>query len=158
LFFIRFKQLIFKYYEAVYVNKNYTTENLIQMTENSIDELLKWVISVDRRLILMESMKKRTFVRASDIAHEASRSTQNISHALKELESKDLIECLTPDKTTWKISLIPELRLGSTQSFSLASLPELRLGSTQSFSLASLPELRLGSTQSFSLALLAQED
>jgi DNA-binding MarR family transcriptional regulator len=72
------------------------------MTESSIDELLNWVISVDRRLILMESMKRHTFVRASDIAHEASRSTQNISHALKELESKNLIQCLTPDKTTWK--------------------------------------------------------
>jgi len=72
------------------------------MTESSIDELVNWVVSVDRRLILMDSMKKRSFVRASDIAHEASRSTQNISHALKELESKGLIHCLTPEKTTWK--------------------------------------------------------
>lgn len=72
------------------------------MTENSIDELVNWVISVDRRLILMDSMKRHPFVRASDIAHEASRSTQNISHALKELESKGLIQCLTPEKTTWR--------------------------------------------------------
>lgn len=72
------------------------------MSECSIDELLKWIISVDRRLILMESMKRHTFVKASDVAHESSRSTQNISHALKELESKELIQCLTPDKTTWK--------------------------------------------------------
>ena len=72
------------------------------MNERSINELLNWIISVDRRLILMESLKRRTFVRASDVAHEASRSTQNISHALKELESKELIQCLTPDKTTWK--------------------------------------------------------
>lgn len=72
------------------------------MNEGSVDELLKWIISVDRRLILMESMKRHTFIRASDVAHESSRSTQNISHALKELESKELIQCLTPDKTTWK--------------------------------------------------------
>lgn len=72
------------------------------MNESSIDELVNWVISVDRRLILMDSMKKHTFVRASDIAHEARRSTQNISHALKELENKGLIQCLTPEKTTWK--------------------------------------------------------
>ncbi|MGB9927537.1 MAG: winged helix-turn-helix transcriptional regulator [Methanosarcina sp.] len=71
-------------------------------TESSIEEMLKWVISVDRRLILMDYMKNHTFVRASDIAHEASRSTQNISHALKELESKGLIQCLTPEKSTWK--------------------------------------------------------
>ncbi len=72
------------------------------MTEKLTDELIKWVISVDRRLILMESMKRHTAVRASDIAHEANRSTQNISRALKELEDKGLIECLTPEKTTWK--------------------------------------------------------
>jgi predicted transcriptional regulator len=72
------------------------------MAENSIDEMVNWVISVDRRLILMESMKRHAPVRASDIAHETSRSTQNISHALKEFEIKGLIQCLTPDKTTWK--------------------------------------------------------
>ena len=72
------------------------------MSENSMDELVKWVISVDRRLVLMETMKGHTVVKASDIAHETSRSTQNISRALKELADKDLIECLTPEKTTWK--------------------------------------------------------
>ena len=61
------------------------------MTEKLTDELIKWVISVDRRLILMESMKRHTAVRASDIAHETNRSTQNISRALKELEDKGLI-------------------------------------------------------------------
>ncbi len=72
------------------------------MNENSLEELLRWVVSVDRRLILMGSMKKHTVVKASDIAHETQRSTQNISRALKELENKGLIECLTPEKTTWK--------------------------------------------------------
>ena len=72
------------------------------MSENSMDELVKWVISVDRRLVLMETMKGHTVVKASDIAHETSRSTQNISRALKELAEKDLIECLTPEKATWK--------------------------------------------------------
>lgn len=71
-------------------------------TENLIDELLMWIVSVDRRLVLMESMKGHTVVKASDIAHETNRSTQNISRALHELEDKGLIKCLTPDKTTWK--------------------------------------------------------
>ena len=71
-------------------------------SESSINDLVKWIISVDRRLVLMETMKGHTVVRASDIAHETSRSTQNISRALKELEDKDLIECLTPEKATWK--------------------------------------------------------
>lgn len=67
-----------------------------------MDDLLKWIISVDRRLILMEYMRKHTVANASDIAHENNRSTQNISRALKELEDMGLIECLTPTKTTWK--------------------------------------------------------
>jgi len=73
-----------------------------KISENSIDELAKWVISVDRRLVLMETMKGHTVANASDIAHETGRSTQNISRALKELANKDLIECLTPEKATWK--------------------------------------------------------
>ncbi len=67
-----------------------------------LDALVKWVISIDRRLVLMGTMKGHTVVRASDIAHETSRSTQNISRAFKELEDKGLIECLTPEKATWK--------------------------------------------------------
>ena len=67
-----------------------------------IEEPLRWVVSVDRRLVLMKSMKGHTVVKASDVAHETSRSTQNISRALKELEDKGLIECLTPEKITWK--------------------------------------------------------
>ncbi len=67
-----------------------------------LDALVKWVISVDRRLVLMETMKGHTVIKATDIAHETSRSTQNISRALKELEDKGLIECLTPEKATWK--------------------------------------------------------
>ncbi|NOQ28656.1 MAG: sugar-specific transcriptional regulator TrmB [Methanosarcinales archaeon] len=77
-------------------------------TEN-IEELLRWVVSVDRRLVLMKSMKGHTMVKASDVAHETSRSTQNISHALKELEGKGLIECLTPEKTTWKKYILTDI-------------------------------------------------
>lgn len=72
------------------------------MAENAMDELLRWIISVDRRLILLEYMRKHTVANASEIAHESNRSIQNISHALKELEDIGLIECLTPTKTTWK--------------------------------------------------------
>ncbi len=67
-----------------------------------LDALVKWVISIDRRLVLMETMKGHTVIKATDIAHETSRSTQNISRALKELEDKGLIEYLTPEKATWK--------------------------------------------------------
>jgi hypothetical protein len=54
-------------------------------TGNSVDELLKWIISLDRWYVLIETMKEHTVVKASDVAHETSRSTQNISRALNEL-------------------------------------------------------------------------
>lgn len=78
-------------------------------SDNLIDELVRWVISVDRRLVLMETMKGHTVVKASDIATESHRSTQNISHALHEFEEKGLIECLTPEKTTWKKFILTEM-------------------------------------------------
>lgn len=77
-------------------------------TDHSLDELLNWVISVDRRLVLMETMKGHTIAKASDIAHETNRSTQNISRALNELEDRGLIVCLTPEKTTWKKFVLTE--------------------------------------------------
>jgi DNA-binding MarR family transcriptional regulator len=82
---------------------------MTKRTENSIDKLLRWVISVDRRLVLMESLKGHNVVKAADIAHETNRSTQNISRALKELQEKELIECLTPEKTTWKKYVLTDL-------------------------------------------------
>ncbi|AFV22417.1 hypothetical protein Mpsy_0204 [Methanolobus psychrophilus R15] len=72
------------------------------MAEDLIDELLRWIVSVDRRVILMDYLKEHTIAKASDIAHETNRSTQNISRALKEFEDMGLLECLTPEKTTWK--------------------------------------------------------
>jgi len=72
------------------------------MTEDSIDEVPKWIVSVDRRLILVEYLKNHKIAKASDIAQKTNRSVQNISRALKEFESRGLLECLTPGKSTWK--------------------------------------------------------
>ncbi|MFY1111891.1 MAG: sugar-specific transcriptional regulator TrmB [Methanosarcinaceae archaeon] len=79
------------------------------MLENTFDELLKWVVSSDRRQILMESMRGRDIVKAADVAHETWRSTQNISRAMKELEGRGLMECLTPEKSTWKKYILTDV-------------------------------------------------
>ena len=79
------------------------------MTEDLINEHVKWIVSVDRRLILMQFMKKNMIANASEVAQETQRSTQNISHALKEFEDKGLIECLTPSKTTWKKYVLTDM-------------------------------------------------
>ncbi len=79
------------------------------MTDDSIDEQVKWIVSVDRRLILMEYMTNHLIAKASEIAHDTQRSTQNISRALKEFEEHGLIECLTPAKTTWKKYVLTDM-------------------------------------------------
>ncbi|TQD24357.1 sugar-specific transcriptional regulator TrmB [Methanolobus vulcani] len=67
-----------------------------------LEELLVWILSVDRRVILMESIDYHQVIKASDVAQKTNRSTQNISRALTELKNKGIIKCLTPEKTTWK--------------------------------------------------------
>lgn len=79
------------------------------MLDNTLDELLNWVMGADRRQILMESMRERDIVKAADIAHETWRSTQNISRAMKELEARGLMECLTPEKNTWRKYILTDM-------------------------------------------------
>lgn len=67
-----------------------------------IDELTKWVLSVDRRLLVMKEIHENELIKASEVAEKTERSLQNISRALRELEEHGLIECLTPEKHTWK--------------------------------------------------------
>ncbi|SFM31080.1 sugar-specific transcriptional regulator TrmB [Methanolobus profundi] len=71
-------------------------------------ELFAWVFDVDRRIILLESMKKHSVLKASYIAQETSRSVQNISHALKEFREHGFITCLNPEKTTWKKYIVTD--------------------------------------------------
>lgn len=60
-----------------------------------------WVIDVDRRLITLRAFKKITVLHPSDISKEVGRSTQNISHALHEMEEKGVVENID-EKSTWK--------------------------------------------------------
>jgi predicted transcriptional regulator len=67
-----------------------------------IDELMKWVLSVYRRVLVIKEIHGSKLIKASDIAEKTGRSLQNTSRALRELEEAGLIECLTPGKHTWK--------------------------------------------------------
>ena len=67
-----------------------------------IDDLTKWIIAVDRRVLVMKTLHEHGLIKASEIAEQTARSLQNISRALRELEEYGLIECLTPEKHTWK--------------------------------------------------------
>ncbi len=68
----------------------------------STDELVRWMIDVDRRLIAIKAFKDRPAVKASEVAESSGRSIQNISHALNEMEEKGLVEGVMPDKHSWR--------------------------------------------------------
>ncbi|MCE8423700.1 MAG: winged helix DNA-binding protein [Candidatus Methanoperedens sp.] len=63
---------------------------------------IMWVLGVDRRVVVLKMMHEKRMIQASDIADSTERSLQNISYAMRELEEKGLIKCLTPKKHTWK--------------------------------------------------------
>lgn len=73
-----------------------------------IDELTRWVLSVDRRILVMKEIHENELIKASEISEKTERSLQNISRALRELEDHGLIECLTPEKHTWKRYILTE--------------------------------------------------
>jgi len=67
-----------------------------------ITELAKWVMSVERRVLVIREVFQSNVIKPSEIAGRSGRSVQNISRAVRELEENGLIECLTPEKRTWK--------------------------------------------------------
>ncbi|MCE5295622.1 MAG: sugar-specific transcriptional regulator TrmB [Euryarchaeota archaeon] len=71
-----------------------------------IDEAARWVRSVDRRLIVMEEAFNTDVIRTSEVAGRTGRSVQNISRAIHEMEAEGLVECITPEKSTWKRYLL----------------------------------------------------
>lgn len=73
------------------------------------EKMVKWVLSVDRRLLVIKEAHTYGVIRAAELAERTDRSVQNISHAIHELEEQGLIECLTPDKNTWKRYILTDL-------------------------------------------------
>jgi DNA-binding MarR family transcriptional regulator len=71
-----------------------------------LDDLCRWVLSVERRVLVIRALETAGAFSAADIAIKSDRSVQNISHAIHELEEKELIECITPEKQTWKKYLL----------------------------------------------------
>jgi predicted transcriptional regulator len=81
-----------------------------------IEEGVKWVLSVDRRMLVMKEAHKNGVIRATELAELTGRSVQNISHAIHELEEADLVECLTPEKSSWKRYVLTDLGKGVSES------------------------------------------
>jgi len=72
------------------------------------DELIRYVLSVDRRLFVLKEFQHSPILRASGVAEKVGRSLQNISRALKELEKKEIVACINPQRRTWKRYVLTE--------------------------------------------------
>ncbi|HOI68529.1 MAG: hypothetical protein PHN90_03215 [Methanothrix sp.] len=75
----------------------------------NVDEIVRWVLSADRRLLLMRTIRNTRVVKASEVAQLTDRSIQNISRAIKECEERELVCCITPEKHTWKKYMLTDL-------------------------------------------------
>ena len=64
-------------------------------------ECALWVIDVDRRLITIRYFKKEKILHPADIAKENNRSIQNISRAVHELETQEILKPID-EKVTWR--------------------------------------------------------
>lgn len=87
-----------------------------------LDELSKWILSVDRRILVMKEIHENELIRTSDIAEKTGGSMQNISRAVCELEERGLIECLTPEKHTWKRYILTEKGVHLFEKFKKSKL------------------------------------
>lgn len=74
------------------------------MTENDkkTHELIEFILSVDRRYLVMKEFQEHKMLQASYVAKKVGRSLQNCSRALKELEDKEIVILITPKKRSWK--------------------------------------------------------
>ncbi len=81
----------------------------MQKAEKLAQELIHYVLSVDRRLLVIKEFQHRPMLQASDVAEKVGRSLQNISHALKDLQKEKIVTCITPQKRTWKRYILTEM-------------------------------------------------
>jgi CBS domain-containing protein len=75
----------------------------------NIQKLCGWVIQTDRRLIVLQAFKREPFVNAAELAQKTTRSVQNISIALNELEGKGLIVQIDKNRRSWKKFQLSEI-------------------------------------------------
>lgn len=73
-----------------------------------LEKSIIYVLSIDRRVIVLKEFQKSSVLRASDITKKVNRSLQNMSRALKELETEEIVMCINPQSQTWKKYILTE--------------------------------------------------
>jgi len=79
------------------------------LSKDALDEkTIFYVLSVDRRELVLKEFQTHSVLRGSDIAKNTNRSLQNIGRALAELEQEGLVKCMSPENHTWKKYILTE--------------------------------------------------
>lgn len=79
-----------------------------QRNGNMLQELICFVLSVDRRIYVIKEFQYQPIVQASEAAKRSGRSLQNMSRALKELTKKGIVSCVNSEQRTWKRYILTE--------------------------------------------------
>jgi len=71
-----------------------------------IKELYGYAITSKIRLNILKTLDKKSPLLQSQIAKKMKRKQQDISKAIYQLVKMELVECLTPDKGSYKVYVI----------------------------------------------------
>jgi len=73
-----------------------------------IQELYGFILSSKRREEVLKTLRKRP-LRPFEIAKKTKYKAPNVSKTLFQLEKYKLVECITPNKSSWRVYSITEL-------------------------------------------------
>lgn len=75
---------------------------------DQVRELFGYVWSSKRRIDILSALEEEA-LRPFEIARVTSYKAPNVSITLIQLKDKGLVECLTPDKQSWRVYGLTEL-------------------------------------------------
>ena len=73
-----------------------------------IQELYGFIVSSKRRENVLKALKNKP-LRPFEIARKTKYKAPNVSKTLFQLEKHGLVECITPNKDSWRVYAITEL-------------------------------------------------
>jgi DNA-binding transcriptional ArsR family regulator len=70
--------------------------------KQNIKKLVGYVYSSELRIHVLKFLSKKSPARPMEIVRGISKYQSHVSNVLKEFEQKGLVECLTPEKGSWR--------------------------------------------------------
>lgn len=77
--------------------------------EVEIKRLVGYIYSSKLRIQILKFLSKKNQVRPMEIAKGINKYQSHVSKVLKEFEMRGLVECLTPEKGSWRVFSLTDL-------------------------------------------------